>query len=841
MEIEVLKEQCTGCMACYSACPAEAISIKQNKEGFYTPYIDTEKCINCGLCKKVCPQINNKNLLNKQPESCYAAYADKELCKQSSSGGIFSLLAEYILDNNGYVCGAAFSEDFSSVKHIIIDDKNDLYKLRSSKYLQSFIGDVLKKIKTLLQIGKTVLFSGTPCQIAGLKSYLGQDYSNLITVDLLCHGAPSPLVWEKYLQELTQEKELETVNFRDKKYGWHSTLYIKFTDGTVIRENSTINIYFKSFLQNLLLNNACYTCKYTNSQRAGDITLGDFWGIENFDNDFQEENNTGVSLIIINNLKGEEILNKIASKITKIKKHLIGDAIKGNPVLENTCEKHYNRKNLFKNLKNLPVIRNMEQALKHQYDGIIANFWWSSHNYGAVLSAYAIQQFFKEQGFDYSLLNNNPYYKIQDFSRDFVQKYLKLTHKIHHETDLSELNNCTDNFVVGTDQVFRYKYIANKLNAYTLAYTNLNKKRIAFSASFGKDKFDESGRFNKYYLKKCLQRFDAISVREVSGIQLCKKNFNVEADNILDPVFLIDRKLWENIANSEPNTNENGIVSYILDETEETTQIYDYLGQKYEKKIIKLANTGISPEKFLSAIKNSEYFVTDSFHGICFALIFNKKVICLINERRGKSRFQNLVQKFGIESLFFRNLQDIKNRENPFAGCDLKYFNEIVEKERNFAGTWLKNAMNKEKDTTLSVKISEFLFQLMRWTLNAETLSNIIKLYIEFLQEMKFKIFLLRNRKSKIVLWGASLFLKDFLNKYKIKNKNIIGIIDKDSTRHFQKLCGYTIYPPEKISELNADIIVCTIKNNHEKIYPNVQNFLKQNYPNIRISKDIFR
>ena len=830
---------CTGCMACYSACPVGAINIIQNKEGFFVPEINHEKCIKCGLCSSVCPQNRNEIVKNQPADYCFAAQAIKDECQKSSSGAVFPLLANYILEQGGYVCGAAYREDFKVVEHIIIDQKSELQKLRSSKYVQSFVGNVLKEIKTLLEDNKIVLFSGTPCQCAGLKTFLKKDYKNLYILDVLCHGTPSPLVWEKYLTEISFGKKVESVNFRDKNHGWHPTLSVKFENNTSFCEINSENHYLRSFLQNLTLNEACYFCKYTETSKVSDITLGDFWGIENVDKSIENTKN-GVSLVLVNNSKGLELLNKI--NLPVLKKYPIEKAIPGNPVLETNVLKHPNRNKFFKNINSKSILNNIKTSLENKYDGIIANFWWTENNYGAVLSAYAIQQYLLSQGFDFNLLNFLPNNKLPEFSRDFVQKHLKLTHRIYKIEDLPMLNNSTENFVVGTDQVFRYKYIGKTLfPLYTLSFAQYNKHRVAFSASFGKDNFDEANFFEKYVFKKCLQRFDSISVREESGVKLCKKNFGLKVEDILDPVLLLDKSFWHNLADSANVKTENKLVSYILDEDEETLKIYDFLEKKYKIKVEKLANSGLSPEAFLSSIKNAKYFITDSFHGACFALIFNKKVICLTNEKRGNSRFENLRLKFNISHLFYQELQDIVNREDElFETFDYQYFIEVIENERNKTKQWLKNDFNTDKKKSFLINTNESYVQFLL-SIKQLQFFNYIKMKLEE-QVMLNKLnkIIKRNKKQKIVFWGASLFLKEFLTKYKIKNSNILGIVDKNTNLQDTKLGAYEIFTPEKLAELKPDVVICSIKNNHERIYPIVKKYLQENYPEIKVLQDIF-
>lgn len=314
MDKIVDRNLCCGCHACYNICPKNAIEMQADEKGFLHPVINQDKCINCGKCKKACPVLNK--LENSNRPVAYAAYnKDYNVRKQSSSGGIFSLLANYIIECGGVVFGAAFDNNFF-VNHIKIEEKCEIEKLRSSKYVQSNIGNVYKECKEILETGKIVLFTGTPCQINGLYTYLNKQYENLYTQDVICHGVPSPKVWEKYL-EYRKNKDagnnLINVNFRSKRKGWR--LYeLEFKYKNLIHRNEhNSDVYMRAFLRNISLRESCYNCFAKSKQRISDITLGDFWGINNISKKMNDDN--GVSLVLINTKKGRELFEKINKNI----------------------------------------------------------------------------------------------------------------------------------------------------------------------------------------------------------------------------------------------------------------------------------------------------------------------------------------------------------------------------------------------------------------------------------------------------------------------------------------------------------------------------------------------
>lgn len=306
------KYKCSGCHACYSICPKNAIDMVVDEEGFWYPNVNEEKCVGCNLCEKVCPIINSKNYTSlKKAYGCYNL--DENVRLKSSSGGMFSVLASDVIDRGGVVFGAKFDTNFNVV-HDYVETVDEIDVFRGSKYVQSNIGESFKKAKGFLDSGRIVLFSGTPCQIAGLKAYLRKDYDNLITVDLICHGVPSPMIWQRYVNELGQGKKLTYMTFRDKSKGWNNgVLKYRFDDRSEITEEYAESLYIKGFIKNCYLRPSCYDCNFKTLDRCSDLTLGDFWGVEDSLPDIDKE--SGVSLVIVHSLKGENLFDIIKNEI----------------------------------------------------------------------------------------------------------------------------------------------------------------------------------------------------------------------------------------------------------------------------------------------------------------------------------------------------------------------------------------------------------------------------------------------------------------------------------------------------------------------------------------------
>ena len=306
------KEDCTGCHGCYNVCPKKCIDMNFDEEGFLYPSVDSNKCVECGLCEKVCPIIHTVEIEN-EPIAIGCYNKDEKIRMESSSGGIFTLISELVIKSGGVVFGAEFDENFN-VRHSYVDNMQDLHKFRGSKYVQSTIGNSYYDAKQFLEQGRQVLFSGTPCQIAGLKRYLQKDYDNLICQDIVCHGVPSTYIWEHYKKFIANGRKISSVKFRDKSTGWKTySLEIDFYDGSSYKDIGNENSYIKGFVKDFYLRPSCYECKYKTLHRESDITLADFWGIEA--NEPELDDNKGTSLIFLNSYKGKLVFKKIKKSV----------------------------------------------------------------------------------------------------------------------------------------------------------------------------------------------------------------------------------------------------------------------------------------------------------------------------------------------------------------------------------------------------------------------------------------------------------------------------------------------------------------------------------------------
>lgn len=311
MNIEKVSN-CCGCTCCANICPKEAISMVEDEKGFNYPHIDKNKCINCGLCFKSCPMMNASEIKNELPLVYGCKIKDESIRMKSTSGGIFTVISDYVLDNNGVVYGAVFDDDLKVV-HARLETKEERNKACGAKYVQSDLGVIFSLIKNDLHSNKLVMFTGNPCQNAGLKNFLKNDKSinNLILVDIVCHGVPSPLIFRQYIESFDK---IVDYNFRDKSITWRgANVTIKFADNTTVTNSRKARIMTDLYFRGYISRNSCGYCPFTDINRVSDMTIGDFWGIENCNPSFDD--GKGVSLLLLNTNKGKEIFEKVKERL----------------------------------------------------------------------------------------------------------------------------------------------------------------------------------------------------------------------------------------------------------------------------------------------------------------------------------------------------------------------------------------------------------------------------------------------------------------------------------------------------------------------------------------------
>ena len=709
-------KNCTGCSACYNICPIDALNMKADKLGFLYPDISEEKCVHCCLCSQTCPMLNARIESEDQTPICYAVQGEDELRKKSSSAGVFSLLASEILNLNGMVAGACMDET-CTVRHKIITSSEKLQELRKSKYVQSEIGLIYQKIEKSLKSQQYVLFSGTPCQVAGLKSYLGKDYERLFTIDILCHGVPSQKMLNDFLNE-TKNESAVNVDFRASQFGWKKNsknMLIKNKneeEKTCLYQN---NEYEQGFHNGLTLRECCYDCEFAEIPRQGDISLGDFWGIGDHDKTLDDDIGTGA--VLINSKKGKCLFERIENSL-KMKKEVPIDWLRDNRIHAkregSPYRKYFNF--LYENGK---FTESVKKALAYKFSiGIVGP--WMNINCGGALTYFALYSTLVDMGY-FPIMISQPEGLVWDPSPEYC-RYKEIPYPEYAIAPIKkgyaqqrQFNNSCDTFIVGSDQLFTGEMM-RILDGYAdLEWVNNNKRKIAYAASFAKKNFDGT-EMQREQLQYFLKRFNSFSVREESGVKLAEEELGIHAEWVLDPVFLCEMKHWNKlIQNGKQRVSKTPYVfGYVLDPNRKKADVIKQVASVLNTEYYAASDVWNEPdtiaqmwdiptldkignEELLAQIKNSEYVVTDSFHGVCFAIIFHKPFSVIINKERGASRFYSILKLLGIEN----RIIDLKN------DLDIKTFTEIIDyenvelrlyKEKVRCISWLRDAIEQPID-----------------------------------------------------------------------------------------------------------------------------------------------
>lgn len=690
---------CTGCTACSKICPKRAISMEQDEEGFLSPVVNGALCNDCGLCREICPACNPAYVNDKRP-ACYAALAPDELRqRKSSSGAAFPVLAQEFLRRGGAVCGAAFREDWS-VAHIIVEDDAGLERLKGSKYVQSDLGDCFPRIRKLLDAGRPVLFSGTGCQVAGLKAYLRKEYPQLCTVDLICHGVPSPGVWHRYLEENFDVPSIGNINFRIKEPVWNPIAVMRMEDTKqhrIHRETMIDGTFYLGFIRNIILRKSCGKCMFNRLPRQGDITLGDYWGIHAIRPELDD--GKGTSVVLVNTTKGNELIDSASIGFKIFQKLPLESALSGNPNITSSSVEHENRTGFFAKARQESVTEALHFAAGDISDCKIINYWFAT-NYGAVLTCYALQETLFSLGKSAKVVNFMPNYWRQNrkgsFSEDFSSRHLHLTRRLWNYEDLKKLNDVTESFIVGSDQVFRHDlYATHGGGVFQLDFVRPNKRRIACSASFGRFKFVappiEARRFQYN-----LAQFDAVSVREKLGVAIFEK-MGIASTQIIEPVFYLSQRRWHELADCHTEEHDKCVLYFSLPYIKGTQQppVLDIVSEALGVPVhIQVFDLQRSVEDWLDSIRKASFVVTDSFHGMCFAILFHRPFAVLGVYGEVRSRMDEVLGVLGLEE----RIIDAGKREGLEAlltPINWEQVDEIIEREKIRALAWLKDALGK--------------------------------------------------------------------------------------------------------------------------------------------------
>lgn len=745
--------KCTGCATCANLCPVSAIEMHPDAEGFEFPRINYDACVYCAKCVVQCPiNLPEESAANPMPEFFIGRSADAQVLARSSSGGIFSEVASKILEDGGHVCGAAFDER-NELRHILISRMEDLPKLCGSKYLQSRIGDVLKQMRPLLIAGQKVLFVGTPCEVAGARSFFSRfpkQLANLYCMDVLCHSVPSPKIFAQYLKEICAEKPTD-ITFRDKTSGWSNySLKISGEDNVLYHRPVSDEPFLRGFLSDIFSRTACQGCRYTRLEREGDLSLGDFWAAEKCRPDLDHRD--GISLILVNSAKGRELLERVRARLSLLDPIPRDDALKSNMVLYSPMEASPKRSEFFDRWlkKKEPLIPLMRELSRKSDKGLLGKFrkiwafaksqfcarrWYAepedrakkvailnlsygNHNFGAMLVSYSMQVMLRKLGYVPYILNFNPSFKSYwkpSYLRGMVagMNFIKFRYSFLNTTrlyptacSLRASNRDFDTFLFGSDQVWRYAISLNNCGAYFGEFAADGKRLVSYAASFGKDRWDEAPADVTQKMATLLKRFTAVSVREDSGVGICQDVFGVEAAHVLDPTLLLDDVDYAAIyTNAGAAPSKAYIACAYLDASQLAADIVaeasGNLGCGTENILMRTVRVFGKPKPiyksvpdWLRLIRSSRFVITDSFHCVAFSIIFQKPFVCLPSSHRGNSRLESLLGKLGLRDRLVGSIEAL--RAALATDIDYKAVYTALKAERVRSWEFLRRALRAE-------------------------------------------------------------------------------------------------------------------------------------------------
>ena len=662
--------QCMACCACMNVCPKNAITMHVGPDGYYNPVVDETLCVNCGLCTDTCPQLKLPPNDHISQPACFACQADDEVRYHSSSGGMFTLLARYILSKGGIVFGSAY-DDALLPHHIEISEEEKLPLLQKSKYTQSYTGYTFRRVKELLKQGKPVLFVGVPCQIGGLHAYLKKDDPNLYTVDLMCSGTSAVGVYQRYLKELEEKhrKKLRYVDFRNKDNGWsagHSTLY--YTDGT--SENFTYDPFMRVFITAGMKAHACNQCNYAEFPRFSDLTIGDFWNIQKFNPALTD--GKGTSLVTVNSPKGELLLRAVREMFPlQLDEPVDFFFTRGSNWFTKDRPMTDSARHFYELIKTHTVHESLDRVLKKRYDiCCIGN--WSGFNYGAHLTHYALYQVLTDHGYDVLMLekpNEPPYPPVSRaglFRQDPYPVYA-LAPLYNSLQDMRELNSRCQTFITGSDMLWNYENFGHSMDFYNQSFVDGDRDKIAYATSFGN--IEKNIPETHHLLKGLLMgRFDHLSTREDIGVELAKESFGLDVEQVLDPVFLCDESHYmEMIQHAEKKHDKKFLFCYVLGPNAEKLELINAVARETGLEVVCVGDalekrddvtkcfhfvSDVKVEDWLYYLYQSELVIADSFHAYCFSIIFRKQVIPLYDAPVYAYRALSLSRVFQIAEPF---------------------------------------------------------------------------------------------------------------------------------------------------------------------------------------------
>jgi len=701
-----IKKSCIGCFACEYVCSNEskfgAISMQLDQWGVCRAVVDESKCKGCGRCVNVCPQFNPFSD-SQAMAACYAVKADPVTVKESSSGGAFTLLSEWMLQRGGYVCGVVLDDNLDAV-YVMSKDREVIKSMRGSKYMYSEMRGIYGEVKNAVEQGIDVLFVGLPCQVKAMKNSVGPN-EHLYTVDLLCGGQPSKGVYRIYLDEISKDKKVKALKFRapDLPYG---TLVVEYEDGS--RKVNLRDPYVRAFSRSLINNEACSNCQFANTPKPGDITIGDLWGADRIITDTDLDD--GMSVILANTDRGAAVVSEISASASYFKR------------IPLSFSKRFNRyaplrpedpgKQRFYDMigRGRPVSKASLYAIERRYDVGITGFW-RVKNYGGVLTYYALYSLMQDLGMEAVFIEarnkidgRTPNPALLKSGYPAYSREMWAKDRLEEEKDL---NPRIRNFVVGSDQVWNRKFISQTaLECYALDFVSPYRNRVSVAASFGTSKFEGTPEERERFVK-CLKKFNAISVRELAGLDICKR-MGLRSTVILDPVMLCDMSHYLDLAakSDAPLPEGKYVFNYMIHPSTfvRAREVFDRLGiQPLGVKgaaVEEMPDLGYEAidaecvENWMRYVSNSSFVFTDSFHGTVFAILFKKPFVTIIrSEKDGKGRVSTLLKSVGLFDRMMPSVEAVLESDILDKPIDFEAAHKLLAEKREESLKWVRSSL----------------------------------------------------------------------------------------------------------------------------------------------------
>ena len=707
-------ERCTACGACVNVCPKDALRLTAKDGEPYRVTVDEAACIDCGRCSRVCPQLHPPAKNNRPRPDCYAVCASDEIRRVSSSGGVFTLLAEEILARGGKVFGCAYGEDLIP-HHVGIGSRGELGRLQKSKYTQSETGFSFREVRDCLQRGETVLYTGLPCQIAGLNAFLGKPYPGLYTMDLVCSGTAPAGIYRRYLAELERQygKKITGLDFRDKRNGWCcGHLVLKFADGSETIENP--NPYTQALIHGYFRRGACLDCTNGVFPRPADLTAGDFWNIERHDPGLRDPLGTG--LVTVNSDQGKELFEAACRRNPpKQCSEVPFEFTRHSNWFSDKRKPHEKAGRFAELLQKHDLGRAYEMAQKGMYDICVAGNW-SGYNYGAHLTQYALYRTLTDEGYSVLMVekpDTGPHRPKQTpnlFRKNPYSPYA-LSPLYKSMWDMLGLNRRIGTFVVGSDQLWNYNIFGDNMEFYTLEFVKRHKNKVAYATSFGDEGYNRFPPGKEKRFAALLKRFDSVSVRESSGVAICRR-MGTEAEWVLDPVFLCDKRHYLKLAEeSTLKLPQHFLFAYMVHPRKQTMRLLGEIAKLRGLEIFCITDAwrkerapgahvhyvnNAKVEDWLALLYHSELVVADSFHAYAFSLIFGKQILPIYANDIYRHRALDLSRRLGCPAPFIvEEGQDCDAKELlARLAIDYDIVNPKLEEDREKCRSWLKNAVD---------------------------------------------------------------------------------------------------------------------------------------------------